>query len=91
MSGAAQVLDDSCRKALPLPIDRFAVNFSLAEHDIMPVVQELLMPDAPSTAARLHKLNVYGPGGFFKMHQVGIAHFVKSVSRKAGMKGIHSA
>lgn len=65
-----QVLDDSYRKALALPVDRFATSFSLGEHTIMPVVQELLMPDAPSIAARLHKLNVYGPGGFFKTHKV---------------------
>ena len=28
------------------------------------------MPDAPRIHARLHKLNVYEPGGFFKEHKV---------------------
>lgn len=66
----AQVLDDSYRKALALPVDCCATSFNLAAFDILPDVHELLMSDAPRIAARLHKLNVYGPGGFFKAHKV---------------------
>jgi hypothetical protein len=67
---ALQVVDDDYRKALALPTDRFATNFNLAEHGMLAEIKDLLMPDAPQIHARLHKLNVYEPGGFFKEHKV---------------------
>lgn len=68
-----QVLDDGYRKALALPLDRFATTFDLAADNTLRDVQALLMPDAARISARLHKLNVYGPGGFLKSHRVGQA------------------
>lgn len=39
----SQVLDDSYRKALALPVDRFATSFNLAAHSsILPVREESL-------------------------------------------------
>jgi hypothetical protein len=67
---AVQADDDSYRKAVALPTGRFAPSFNLAEHRIMADVRRLLMPDAKRSYARLHKLNVYGPCGFFKEHKV---------------------
>ena len=65
-----QVLDDSYRRALALPVNRFASTFDLSAHHILHDVHAMLMPDAQSVRSRLHKLNVYGPGGFFKAHKV---------------------
>ena len=64
------MLDDSYRRALALPTDRFSTSFDLSAHYIIWDVRSLLRPDAHSIRAHLHKLNVYGPGGFFKTHQV---------------------
>ena len=65
-----QVVEESYRKALALPTTRFATSFNVAEHSILGDVRDLLMPLAPRIYARLHKLNVYEPGGFFREHKV---------------------
>jgi len=35
---------------------------------VLDQVRLLLQPNAPSVVAELDKLNIYGPGGFFKPH-----------------------
>ena len=65
-----QVVDESYRKALALSTASFATSFNLAEHSILGDVRDLLMPLAPRIYARLRKLNVYEPGGFFREHKV---------------------
>lgn len=54
---------------MALPINRFATTSNLAAHRILPDVQTLLKPKVPCIAAHRHKLNMYGPGGFFKAHK----------------------
>jgi hypothetical protein len=69
------VLDETYRKAMVLPAERFATNFDLAEYNILADVKELLMPEiALRIRARRDKLNVYGPEAFFDVHQVHTHH-----------------
>ncbi|TMW59805.1 hypothetical protein Poli38472_004874 [Pythium oligandrum] len=47
----------------------FTTSLSLAELSILNEIQRMLTPDIQDVRARLYKLNVYGPGGFFKAHR----------------------
>jgi len=65
--------DESVRKALQLTPDQFDLVGALANPSIVDKILEevrtLLVPDAASVTARLHKLNVYEEGGFFADHR----------------------
>lgn len=66
------MLDDRYRCALALPAARCFTMFDLAEHpSVLAAVRSLLLPDAGELSARLHALNVYSQGGFFKVCKGG--------------------
>jgi len=61
------VIDKSYRDALKLdPID-FATTFQLCNTPIIRDIESLI-PNCAGLQAELYKLNIYGPGGFFKPH-----------------------
>ncbi|KDQ10395.1 hypothetical protein BOTBODRAFT_147759 [Botryobasidium botryosum FD-172 SS1] len=64
------VLDESYRKAGKLDADRFAWNFQ-ALNLVDRIKQVLFTMDSKprEIRAELYKLNVYGPGSFFKSHK----------------------
>ena len=55
-------MENGRTQALMLHADCFASTFDLHAHHILQDVHTLLVPDAQSIRARLHQLNVYGPG-----------------------------
>lgn len=66
------VLDDSYRRALALPADRLICGYKLAQHaSMLDAVRSRMLPDVAASrlSARLHALNVYTPGGFFRPHR----------------------
>jgi hypothetical protein len=65
--GKEAVTDESYRKALALEVDRVAVNWHPAGQMIQ-IIERLLTPNMPPLRAVLEKVNVYGPGNFFKSH-----------------------
>ncbi|KAF4618639.1 hypothetical protein D9613_009832 [Agrocybe pediades] len=65
------VYDESYRKAGKLDVNHFATAFNPSESGIIDMAHELLFPsgnEERSIKAQLYKLNVYGPGSFFKSH-----------------------
>ncbi|PSC67932.1 14 kDa zinc-binding isoform A [Micractinium conductrix] len=70
--GGDAVLDDSYRRALALPADRLICGYKLAQHaSMLDAVRSRMLPDVAASrlSARLHALNVYTPGGFFRPHR----------------------
>ncbi|KAI9328176.1 hypothetical protein BDR26DRAFT_874477 [Obelidium mucronatum] len=66
---AETVLDNNYRKALKLDASCLVTNFDVYNSGIVETIQKsLLLDDACNARAVLHKLNVYGPEGFFKAH-----------------------
>ncbi|MCJ1464002.1 hypothetical protein MMC07_002612 [Pseudocyphellaria aurata] len=63
---ALQVLDQTYRKALALSPANFMTDFSLSEHDVLGPISKLACSGATSLTATLYKLNIYGPGDFFR-------------------------
>ncbi|KAF7329115.1 Fe2OG dioxygenase domain-containing protein [Mycena kentingensis (nom. inval.)] len=65
------VLDENYRKAGKMDLDKFAARFDVS--GVLGVVAPYLFEDQGTGASTLHaemyKLNVYGPGSFFKAHQ----------------------
>ncbi|KAH6915406.1 hypothetical protein BKA70DRAFT_1181228 [Coprinopsis sp. MPI-PUGE-AT-0042] len=69
--GNKDVLDPSYRKAWKLDASKFALQFDLVNSGILETVHDALLHyEASSLAleAHLDKMNVYGPGSFFKSH-----------------------
>ncbi|TEB18382.1 hypothetical protein FA13DRAFT_1745966, partial [Coprinellus micaceus] len=65
------VLDESYRKAWKMDISQFASQFDVSKTGILDIVHDQLLHYSKSTKnleAHLYKLNVYGPGSFFKPH-----------------------
>ena len=80
------MLDESYRRALAAPANRIFMQAELANNESMlAALRQLLLPEgteAGQVTAKLHALNVYGPGGFFRRHQDtprGDPHFVGSL------------
>jgi hypothetical protein len=66
--GKEAVTDESYRKALALEVEHVAVDWHPADHTLVHVIERLLTPTMPPLRAVLGKVNVYGPGNFFKSH-----------------------
>ncbi|RDB15876.1 hypothetical protein Hypma_003676 [Hypsizygus marmoreus] len=71
--GAADVLDETVRKAGKLDLEHFSSTFNLAESGLMDIVRSELLEgkseQKKSIRAELYKLNVYDRGAFFKAHK----------------------
>ncbi|KAJ7058409.1 hypothetical protein C8F01DRAFT_1148148 [Mycena amicta] len=70
------VLDETYRKAGKLDVDRFAVRLDVSAAGIIDAITPELLLDQNDSAkdarvirAEMYKLNVYGPGSFFKAHK----------------------
>lgn len=64
------VLDASYRKALAVPGSRLFLQSDPAASDgLLASVRQTLLPDSGPLTARLHALNIYQAGGFFKAHR----------------------
>ncbi|TMW59193.1 hypothetical protein Poli38472_007338 [Pythium oligandrum] len=68
--GKDSVLDATYRQAVMLSAECVHTSFRLGETAILAEIQRRLGPtnDDMTIHATLHKMNVYGPGGFFKKH-----------------------
>ncbi|KDQ18308.1 hypothetical protein BOTBODRAFT_171175 [Botryobasidium botryosum FD-172 SS1] len=71
--GMAQedILDETYRKAGKMDVDCFALNFNPTSTGLLDRVRDDLLglePGMRNIRAELYKLNVYGPGSFFKSH-----------------------
>ncbi|KAJ2926708.1 hypothetical protein H1R20_g10382, partial [Candolleomyces eurysporus] len=69
--GGQDVLDESYRKAWKLDVTQFSTQFDLARSGIMETVHDQLLHYEKNTLKlepQLYKLNIYGPGSFFKPH-----------------------
>ncbi|KAJ3545893.1 hypothetical protein NMY22_g2270 [Coprinellus aureogranulatus] len=69
--GNQDVLDESYRKAWKMDTSQFATQFDVNKSGILNVVHDQLLHYEDNTknlVAHLYKLNVYGPGSFFKAH-----------------------
>jgi hypothetical protein len=66
--GRDTVYDPAYRTALELPASHVALNIPHPPAEVLQQIQALLQPDAGAVAADFYKLNIYGPGGFFKPH-----------------------
>ncbi|TEB32368.1 hypothetical protein FA13DRAFT_1731566 [Coprinellus micaceus] len=65
------ILDESYRKAWKMDASQFSSQFDVSKSGILDIVHDQLLRYAKSTKnieAHLYKLNVYGPGSFFKAH-----------------------
>ncbi|KAH9480110.1 hypothetical protein JR316_0006707 [Psilocybe cubensis] len=65
------VLDETYRKAGKLDATQFAINFSPLTGGILDTIRDSLLGsqiEGNSIEVELYKLNVYGPGSFFKSH-----------------------
>lgn len=71
--GAETVLDESYRKAGKLDITDFAINFDPVACGLLDTLRDILLEGYYGKEwgirAELYKLNVYGPGSFFKPHK----------------------
>ncbi|KAF7338753.1 Fe2OG dioxygenase domain-containing protein [Mycena sanguinolenta] len=70
--GGADVLDESYRKAGKMDIERFAARFDvsgLLETVAPEILQGQNTDEDKFLKPELYKLNVYGPGSFFKAHK----------------------
>ncbi|KAF8885007.1 hypothetical protein BD779DRAFT_1534958 [Infundibulicybe gibba] len=66
------VLDESYRKAWKMDTKQFATKFDLKTHHLLERIRVQLMEGLNQERgihAELYKLNVYGPGSFFKPHK----------------------
>ncbi|KAL4249500.1 hypothetical protein ABKN59_007217 [Abortiporus biennis] len=66
------VLDESYRKAGKMNSNNFSINFNPYNSEVVDIIRNTLLegPNADrSIRAELYKLNVYGPGSFFKAHK----------------------
>ncbi|EAU84546.1 hypothetical protein CC1G_00065 [Coprinopsis cinerea okayama7 len=69
--GDQDVLDETYRKAWKLDAAKFATQFDVVNSGILVTVRDALLQYAKSAdilEARLDKMNIYGPGSFFKPH-----------------------
>ncbi|KAL4422619.1 hypothetical protein ABPG75_008816 [Micractinium tetrahymenae] len=68
--GSKTVLDESYRSVLALPASRLFTQHFEAAHlsGVLAAVGCMLLPAAGPLSARLHALNAYSKGGFFKPH-----------------------
>jgi hypothetical protein len=66
--GKDSVYDPTYRTALELPASHVALNIPHPPAEILQQIHTLLQPSAAAVVADFYKLNVYGPGGFFKPH-----------------------
>jgi hypothetical protein len=66
--GRDTVYDPAYRTALELPASHVALNIPHPPAEVLQQIQALLQPDAGAVAADFYKLNIYGPGGIFKLH-----------------------
>lgn len=68
--GQIETLDPAYRQALKLASDSAAFNFDLSNWPILAQVKKVLMPHTDKEIfARMDKVNLYLPGGFFKAHK----------------------
>ncbi|TFK31127.1 hypothetical protein BDQ12DRAFT_619515 [Crucibulum laeve] len=66
------VLDESYRKASKLDTSNFSTNLDLSATQLIDQIRKDLLEDyggERGVIAELYKLNVYGPGSFFKAHK----------------------
>ncbi|CAA7263501.1 unnamed protein product [Cyclocybe aegerita] len=69
--GQKDVLDESYRKAGKMDAAAFATHFSPLQLGVVDTIVDSLFQghrDSKGVCAELYKLNVYGPGAFFKAH-----------------------
>ncbi|WIA37493.1 hypothetical protein OEZ86_014407 [Tetradesmus obliquus] len=66
--GSETVFDPAVRTAAEIKAAQLALNKALPPPEVLDEVRALLQPSATSVVAELDKLNIYGPGGFFKPH-----------------------
>ncbi|KAF9053211.1 hypothetical protein BJ165DRAFT_1607941 [Panaeolus papilionaceus] len=68
--GGQDVLDERYRKAGKMDAGDFSSQFTPLAHDVVPLIHENLVKDISKRNVRveLYKLNVYGPGSFFRPH-----------------------
>ncbi|KAF5332860.1 hypothetical protein D9611_005241 [Ephemerocybe angulata] len=69
--GDKDVLDESYRKAWKLDPTQFSTQFDVVRSGVLEIVHDQLLHYEKNTLpleAELYKLNVYGPGSFFKPH-----------------------
>ncbi|KAF7338758.1 Fe2OG dioxygenase domain-containing protein [Mycena sanguinolenta] len=70
--GGADILDESYRKAGKMDLGKFAACFDvsgLLETVVPEILQGQSINDDKFLKAELYRLNVYGPGSFFKAHK----------------------
>jgi hypothetical protein len=79
--GQESVLDPSYRSARTLLTDDFAINLR-PDHALLNQIKELMLVSSNGNEfvrAELYRVNIYGPGDFFKEHkdtpQAGTGHF----------------
>ncbi|KAJ7211619.1 hypothetical protein GGX14DRAFT_623191 [Mycena pura] len=68
------VLDETYRKAVKMDNDKFASSLDIAASGILKAISPDLLDgqqggDEKALRAELYKLNIYGPGSFFKAHK----------------------
>ncbi|KAK6984888.1 Fe2OG dioxygenase domain-containing protein [Favolaschia claudopus] len=68
------VLDETYRKAGKMDLDKFATRLDVLSSGLLAAIRPTIMQgqaeaDNKTLIAELYKLNVYGPGSFFKAHQ----------------------
>ncbi|KAF9053209.1 hypothetical protein BJ165DRAFT_1446302 [Panaeolus papilionaceus] len=68
--GGQDVLDESYRKAGKMDAEDFSSQFTPLNHDVVRLIHKNLFKGISKRDVRveLYKLNVYGPGSFFKPH-----------------------
>ncbi|RXW24088.1 hypothetical protein EST38_g1746 [Candolleomyces aberdarensis] len=69
--GGEDVFDESYRKAWKMDNSQFAPQFDVIHSGVMDIIHEQLLhyeKGGVKLDPRLYKLNVYGPGSFFKPH-----------------------
>ncbi|KAJ2925957.1 hypothetical protein H1R20_g11148, partial [Candolleomyces eurysporus] len=69
--GGEDVFDESYRKAWKMDSSQFAPQFDVIHSGVMDIIHEQLLhyeKGGVKLDPRLYKLNVYGPGSFFKPH-----------------------
>ncbi|KAJ7211618.1 hypothetical protein GGX14DRAFT_448890 [Mycena pura] len=69
-----EVLDETYRKAVKMDIDKFSASLDIAASGILKAISPDILDgqkggDEKALRAELYKLNVYGPGSFFKAHK----------------------
>ncbi|KAJ7067521.1 hypothetical protein C8F01DRAFT_668869 [Mycena amicta] len=73
--GQEDVLDESYRKAGKIDVSRFAARLDIAANGILDAITPYLVEgrseddEEMGLTAEMYKLNVYGPGSFFKAHK----------------------